>query len=212
MKVTFMRTGVALALVLGMAACGGGKATFSLTGKVTGQAYNGLVLTNQKNGDTLTINAPTGSNVDVPFAMPKVVEYGEEYDVQVTAQPANQTCTWSRGADTAGRLDAINIIVNCTINTFSIGGTVTGLTDTAGTTASGLVIANGADRLAIEKNGAYTMPSAVAFGAPYGVAILSQPTNPARTCRVENPTGTVNTHPVNGVNVGVVNNINIICS
>ena len=68
--------------------------------------------------------------------------------------------------------------------TFSVGGTVTGLT------GSGLVLQNnGGDDLAVSADGAFTFASAVAAGASYVVGVRTQPTNPAQFCSVQNGSG-----------------------
>jgi len=74
--------------------------------------------------------------------------------------------------------------------TYTIGGTVAGLTGT------GLVIAdNGTDTLTITANGSFTFKTAVS-GA-YSVTIQTQPTNPAQTCGVLNGTGTATANVTN---------------
>ncbi len=63
--------------------------------------------------------------------------------------------------------------------TFSIGGTVSGLSGT------GLVLQdNGGDNLAIAINGSFTFAKAIVSGNNYAVTVLTQPTNPAQTCKV----------------------------
>ncbi|MES2316412.1 MAG: hypothetical protein V4631_02870 [Pseudomonadota bacterium] len=214
MKLTFTRTSALLALALGLTACGG-KATFDLGGPVTGLAYPGLVLTNASNGDTVAVAVPTPAASVTSFKLPKTIEYGTAYKVSITAQPIHQTCVLARGAGTAGRLATISIQVDCAVQEFTIGGTVTGLRDVADTTPTGLKITNGADIMAIEINGVYALPTPVAFGKTYGVSIVSQPTG--KTCTIANPSGTVNTvatpNPVTTVPVitDPVNNINISC-
>lgn len=203
MKLTLTRASVLLALALGLSGCGG-KATFQLSGPVTGLVYSGLVITNTTNGDVKAV-APT----DTTFKLDQTLEYGQVYNVQITAQPANQTCALSGGADTAGRLSSISIPVVCVVQTFTIGGTVSGLVDTAGTTPSGLVVTNGTDKLAIEVNGAYTMPAKVAFDQLYGVTIVTQPTG--KFCTISNPSGKVQTVALSVGYSNPVDNINISC-
>jgi hypothetical protein len=208
MKLTFLRTSVLLALALGLTACGGGKATFVLGGPVTGLKYPGLVITNVTNGDAVTV-APPATAGNTSYALGKTVEYGETYNVQITSAPAHQTCVLSGGSDTAGRLASISIQVDCAIQSFSIGGTVTGLKETGTATLTGLVLGNGADRLAVEKNAAYVMPLQVPYAETYGVYVLTQPTG--QTCTVSNASGTVNTVQLSVGFVDVVNNINVNC-
>lgn len=208
MKLTITRTSALLALALGLSACGGGKASFDLGGTVNGLVYPGLVITNAANGDSVTV-APPATAGSTSFKLGKSIEYGTAYDVQITGSPAHQNCELFGGADTAGRLASISILVECSVQTFSIGGTVSGLKETGTAVLTGLVINNGKDTLAIEKNGLYVMPSKVAYDASYGVAVLAQP--PGQTCTVSNPSGTVKTTQLSVGFVDPVNNINITC-
>src|SRR6516165_1482497 len=80
--------------------------------------------------------------------------------------------------------------------TFTIGGTVTGLTGT------GLVLQdNGSDSLTIGGNGPFTFNTAVS-GA-YSVTVSTQPSNPAQTCTVTNGSGTATAN---------VNNVQVTCA
>ncbi len=208
MKLTITRTSALLALALGLSACGGGKASFDLGGTVTGLVYPGLVITNVSNGDSVTV-APPATPGNTSFKLAKSIEYGTTYDVQISASPAHQDCALQGGADTAGRLASIVIQVDCVVQTFSIGGSVTGLKETGTAVLTGLVINNGSDTLAIEKNGLYVLPSKVAYDASYGVAVLTQPTG--QTCTVSNPSGTVKTTQLSVGFVNPVNNVHITC-
>jgi hypothetical protein len=211
MKLTFTRTTALLAMAVGLAACGG-KAKFELGGPVAGVVYTGLEVTNVTNGDKTTI-APKATS----FKLNQTLEYGQPYDVKITVTPPHQTCNLYSGADTAGRLSTISIGIECSIQRFTIGGTVTGMPATFpdGTTASGLKITNGNDTRAIEISGAYTMPGTVAYNSTYSVGITSQPTG--KKCTIDNPTGTVLTTVAPGtvttdpVYTNPVNNINITC-
>src|ERR1700722_16399237 len=69
-------------------------------------------------------------------------------------------------------------------STFTIGGTVAGLTGT------GLVLQdNGGDNLTISANGAFTFATAIASAKPFDVTILTQPTTPSQPCAVANGRG-----------------------
>jgi 6-phosphogluconolactonase len=70
--------------------------------------------------------------------------------------------------------------------TYTIGGSVDGLA------GSGLILQdNGANDLAIAGNGSFSFPSSVQAGTAYSVAVKTEPSSPAQTCSVANPTGIV---------------------
>jgi hypothetical protein len=78
--------------------------------------------------------------------------------------------------------------------TYSLGGTVSGLT------ASGLKLANGSDTLSVPSGATgFTMPTRLASGAAYSVTVQTQPTG--QTCTVSNGSGTIGT--ANAANVVV---------
>ncbi len=182
MRTTILRRALVLALALGLAACGG-KATFPITGTITGGLnYDGLVLTS--NGMALAVPAKATT-----FTFPNTLSYGDVYAVTQKSPPAHQDCsTVLRGADTAGRLAAINIEVVCTTNAFTVGGTVTGLK------SAGLKLTNGSVGGTVEPVPAadfspvdYKLPNPVAYGVSYGITVLAQPAT--ETCSV-GPNGT----------------------
>jgi hypothetical protein len=196
MTLTFMRRATALALALSLAACGG-KATFPVSGTISGLVYDGLVLST--NGMDLTV--PKDSK---KFTFPNALSYGEVYNVVVKAnsQPAHQTCTVASfvdpttgiitngPTDTAGRFGAINIGVSCTINAMALGGTVKGL-------ASGatLQLINGSDGTPVTVTGTATDAATgiafalanVPFDKTYGITVFAQPAG--QVCTVSNGTG-----------------------
>jgi 6-phosphogluconolactonase (cycloisomerase 2 family) len=68
---------------------------------------------------------------------------------------------------------------------FTVTANVTGLT------GSGLVIANGADRLTANTIGAFTFDTAIVSGGRYNVVIDAAPADPAQRCTVANGNGTI---------------------
>jgi hypothetical protein len=78
-------------------------------------------------------------------------------------------------------------------NTFSVGGTVSGLSGTV------VLQQNGTDDLSINANGAFTFASAVAEGAAYNVTVLTQPAS--QTCTATDGSGIMGANNV--TNVGV---------
>ncbi len=92
--------------------------------------------------------------------------------------------------------DNNNLIARVTkaaVATYTIGGTVSGLSGT-------LVLQNnGGDNLTMSADGSFTFATAVIDGNGYSVSILSQPTG--QTCTVNNASGTVNGANINTVSV-----------
>jgi hypothetical protein len=205
MKSTFARL-LALALALSLTACGGGKATFTIGGHVTGLVQNGLVLST--NGGDVAVNPPAAS-IDkspatapsVPYSFAKQLEYGEQYLVSVKTNPAHQNCTVNPyyAQDTAGRLASIDIPVDCVLNQFLIGGTISGLT------ADGLVLTNGTTGgtfPAAKDTASFTFAAPVVYGTTYGVTVLTQPTG--LFCSVSNGAGTMADSAVTNIAVTCV--------
>jgi hypothetical protein len=164
---------------------------FALRGSVTGLAGTGLVL--QNNGaDDLAVSA------DGEFAFPSPIASGASYNVTVLTQPSgpSQSCTVANGSGTIGAADVTNVSVTCATGTFVIGGTVSGLA------GSGLVLQNnGGDDLAVNGNGTFQFPSALASGATYNITVKTHPTGPQQSCTVTNGSGTVSNASVMNVAV-----------
>jgi hypothetical protein len=197
MKSSFLRPAVALALALGLSACGGGKAMFTLGGNVGNLVYPGLVLVNELDSTELAVAAGATT-----FAFPQELEYGTEFDVKIKSQPQHQTCELARGHDTAGRMANITIFVQCSLNVFTLGGKVSGLT------TDGLVLANGTTggTVTVPKNAAaFTFPIPVPFGASYGVTVLTQPAG--QTCTVSSGVGEMGDAKVENIQVDCTTSI-----
>jgi large repetitive protein len=154
---------------------------FSIGGSVSGLQGSGLVL--QKNGgDDLAI----ASNGNFTFQTEQAS--GSTYQVTVRTQPTNpsQTCTVANANGTVGSGNVRNVRVSCATNTFSVGGSVSGLL------GSGLVLSNnGGDNLPIGADGGFTFPAQLASGATFNVTVRTQPSGPSQACTVGNGSGTV---------------------
>jgi 6-phosphogluconolactonase (cycloisomerase 2 family) len=173
-------------------ACGGGGGggspppppppaiTYTVSATVTGLAGSGLTLLNN-GGDSKAVTA----NSSVTFAT--ALANAATYAVTVGTQPTtpSQTCTVTNGSGTIAGANVSNVAVNCVTKTFTVSGTVNGLTGT------GLVLANnGADNLTVTGN-AFTFATAIASGTRYAITVATQPTNPSQNCTVSSGTGTV---------------------
>ena len=167
--------------------------TYTIGGSVSGLgAGNSVVLLNN-GGDALTRNA----NGSFTFATP--IASGATYSVTVGTQPVGQTCSVSNGAGTVVASNVTNVTVNCTTNTYTIGGSVSGL----GAGNSVVLLNNGGDALTRNANGSFTFATPLANGAAYAVTVGTQPVG--QTCSVSNGTGTVASANVTNVAVNCVN-------
>src|SRR5450759_3128421 len=177
-----------------LSACGGGSTSvgggginsYSVGGTASGLV--GSVVLQDNNGDNLTVT----SNGSFQFAT--AVVYGNPYSVTVLTQPSGQTCVSSGSGTVSGNVT--NVVVNCTNNSYTVGGSVTGLI------GSVMLRDNAGDNLTVSANGAFTFATQVANGSPYNVTVLTQPTG--QTCSVSAGAGTVSG--------GNVTNVVMICS
>ena len=93
-------------------------------------------------------------------------------------------------------ISPINFTVAPSGGTYSVGGTVSGLT------GSGLSLKlNGGGDLAINANGAFTFPTTLLPGTAYAVTVGTSPSAPAQTCTVSNGSGTMPAANVTNVSV-----------
>jgi hypothetical protein len=165
---------------------------FTLGGTISGLTTSGLVLAN--GSDTLIVSANAAS-----FTMPTTVNFGSAYTLTVQTQPTGLTCSFSTGGNvgvSAGTMpasDVSNVALVCSPQSFALGGTVSGLS--SGT----LVLANGTDMLSVTANGAFQMPSPVAYGSTYTITVATQPTG--LTCTVGNATNSMPASAVTNVTV-----------
>src|SRR5690242_2127992 len=162
--------------------------TFSVGGTVSG--LTGTLVLRVNGGNNLSISA------NGPFTFATPLADGSPYSVTVLTQPAGQSCSVAGGTGTIAGANVTSVSVSCAANTFTVGGTVSGL--------SGSVVLqnNGADNLTISVNGGFTFSTALANASRYNVSVLTQPSG--QTCGVANGTGTVN-----GANV---TNVSVACS
>jgi len=162
---------------------------FSIGGTVSGLQGDGLVL--QKNGADDIAIASNGR-----FTFQTQQASATDYTVTVRTQPVNpsQTCTIARATGKVGSGDVTNVAVTCAVNTFAIGGTVTGLL------GAGLVLSNnGGDDLPVNADGTFQFGKKVASGGGFNVAVRTQPSNPTQACTVGSPSGTVGNSDVTTV-------------
>jgi hypothetical protein len=165
--------------------------TFTVGGTVTGLAGPGLVLRNN-GGDDLAITM----NGAFTFATP--VASGATYAVTVATNPAapTQTCVVTNGAGTVTNAAVTDVVVTCTTNRYTVGGTINGLAGTV------VLRNNGGNDLTRTANGAFTFTTTVASGQPYAVTVFTQPSG--QTCSVSAGSGTVTNAAITNVVVTCV--------
>jgi len=186
-------------IAVGLFGCGGGGGgggstfislinIYTVGGTIAG--LSGTMVLQNNNGNNLAVSA------NGAFTFTTQLTGGSAYSVTVLTQPTgpSQTCTVTNGSGTIGSTNVTNVSVSCTTNSFTIGGTVSGL---AGT---GLVLQNnGGNNLAIAGNGGFTFSTLLQSGATYAVTVLTQPAGPSQDCAVTSGSGTVGAGNVTNV-------------
>src|SRR5208282_1182780 len=171
-----------------------GGVTYTIGGTISGLTGSGLVL--QDNGGN---NLPLAAGA-TSFTFSTPVPSGGSYSVTVLTQPSTPTqmCTVTNGSGTANA-NVTNVQIACSTTTYTIGGTISGLT------GSGLVLQdNGGNNLPLAAGAtSFTFTSPVPSGGSYSVTVLTQPSTPTQTCTVTNGSGTANAN---------VTNVQIACS
>ena len=95
-----------------------------------------------------------------------------------------------------------NVAVTCANNTYSVGGTVSGLVGNSVTLSL-----NGTESLPVASNGSFTFSTMLAGGAAYAVTVQTQPTSPPEVCTVTNGSGTIAGANVTSVQVTCLDRI-----
>lgn len=173
---------------------------------VEGATVGGTVSGLSGSGFALSLNGtetlPIGANG--AFTFTSRVTSGNTYAVTVQTQPntPSQTCTVANGSGTAGASNVTNVTVTCATNTYTVGGTISGLS------GSGMVLSlnGGAQTLSPSANGTFTFPTSLASGSAYAVTVQTQPSSPAQTCSVASGNGTVTSANVTTVTVSCSTN------
>ena len=169
---------------------------YTVGGTVSGLAGTGLEL-------ELNARGPLSVSANGTFAFHDLLAAGNPYAVTIAQQPSTpwQTCALTNASGTIGTSSVADVIVTCTTNAYTVGGSVSGL---AGT---GLVLQNqGGDNLARNADGSFAFPTALSSGQSYAVTVLTQPTSPTQTCVVTNGTGTLGGANITNVQVTCTTN------
>ena len=169
-----------------LAACGGGggdvggggdnpPSSYAVGGSITG--LSGTVVLQNSGGETLSISA-IGA-----FRFNALLPTGASYQVSVASQPVSQRCVVTAGSGMVGLTDVGTVSVHCTNTTFTVGGTVSGLSGT-------LVLRNNdTDELTLTANGEFFFPTAWPSGSSYRATVLTQPAN--QQCTLSAASGSI---------------------
>lgn len=148
----------------------------------------------QNNGTNATSISSDGS-----FTFSTSIAQGSTYAVTVQTQPSTtQTCTVSNGTGTMGGANVTNVSVTCSTNTYTVGGTVSGLSGAV------TLLNNGGDNKTVSSSGSFIFSTPLAQGSTYAVTVGTQPT--IQTCSVLNGSGTMGGANVTNVGVTCVTN------
>jgi uncharacterized repeat protein (TIGR03803 family) len=161
---------------------------YSLGGGITGLTAAGLKLTDTTDTITVTSGSPS-------YTLPTAVAFGSIYTVSVAQQPTGEHCSVSNASNTMPAGVVNNANVTCSLNSYNVTGSITGLTST------GLVLLdNGTDATTIAANAAtFTMQTQVASQSPYAVTVQSHP--PGVNCVVTGGSGTVGGGDTTGISI-----------
>jgi large repetitive protein len=166
-------------------------------GTVSGLDASVVLQNNAGNDVTVTSNGN--------FAFPTPVTSGQPYAVTVKTQPGapKQTCAVTNASGTIANASITNVLVTCTTDRFTVGGSVTGL---GGTGTGVLLTINAGETLSVGASGSFTFPTSLESGAPYLVAVKTQPDGPTQTCTVGNDRGLVGASNIANITVSCATN------
>ncbi len=168
--------------------------TYTVGGTVSG--LTGSVTLQNNSSDDIIKTTNDG------FTFPAQAE-GTDYVVTVSSQPTGQTCTVTNGSGANITANITNITVTCVtdvVPTYSVGGTVSGLTGT------GLALQNnGAETLAVAADGPFIFLTELTDTSSYAVTVSTQPTG--QTCSVSNGSGLIAAANVTDVAVDCVDDV-----
>jgi hypothetical protein len=202
----------AIIFTLLLTACGGGG------GGGSSAATNYYVSVNTsglQNGQqvTLLINGanPMVVNSNGTSAFPTAIVENGSYVITVGTQPTYEVCTVNNGSGTGVTSNVNNVTVTCSLDTYTISGTVAGLTSGLQT----IIQNNSSNSTTITNNGTFVFSVPVSYGGSYAVTVGTQPIG--QTCTVTNGSGSsvssnisgiviscsVNTYSISGVVTGL---------
>jgi hypothetical protein len=168
--------------------------TETVSGTISNLKGSGLTLVlsgNQIANETITVAANATA-----FAFTTQVPSGSTYTVSAggKALTPSETCTPSTNTGTIAGSPITGVLVTCTVDSFTIGGTINGL-------AATITLTNGSDTISpVAGATTFAFPTKVASGGGYNVAIKTQPQG--QSCSITGGSS-------GGGGVGTVGNANV---
>ena len=166
-------------------------ATYTVGGTIAG--LTGTAVLENNAGNDLS----TSTNGAFTFSTP--LASGSAYNVTVKTNPSGQACTVTNPSGTIAAANVTNVSISCVTTvtpTYTVGGTIAGLTGTA------VLENNAGNDLSTSTNGAFTFSTPLASGSAYNVTVKTNPSGQA--CTVTNPSGTIAAASVTNVSISCV--------
>lgn len=168
--------------------------TFTVSGALSGLVNSTQVTLENNGADPLNLSANGPFNFSTPVAK------SGAYNVTVSSQPVGQTCSVTNGQGNNVTANVSNVTVACSTATYTIGGSVSGLSAGQQVTLED----NGGDALTVTANGPFTFSTPVVYGGAYTVTVGTQPTG--IVCLVSNAAGSSIAADVSSVGIDCVGN------
>ncbi len=181
----------------------GGQVTNSFFGQLTLLNNGGNPITILGNPDCDLLPAcPASTPLNIPqsFTFSSPISSGSSYSVTVGTQPRAQTCSVNNGSGSNVTSNVSNITVSCSTNSYSIGGTLSGLTLGQQVT----LLLNGGNPLIQTSSGSFVFPNKIPAGGSYTVIVGTQPLG--QTCTVLNGVGSNVQSNISNIAVSCITN------
>jgi hypothetical protein len=173
---------------------------YTIGGTLSGLPATTTVILQDNTADSLTLNA----NGAFKFTTPLMT--GQGYAVTISSQPNGGVCTVSSATGTVSGANVMSVVVNCSMGTYTIGGTVSGLAGGESFPIQDNGMAG--TQIFVSANGTFSFATPVPTGTMYNVTVTSNPQSPvAQTCTVTTGTGTVASANVTSITITCTTNV-----
>ena len=168
--------------------------TYTVGGTIAGLTGSAVLENNAGN------DLSTSTNGAFTFSTP--LAQGSAYNVTVKTNPSGQVCTVTNPSGTIAAANITNISISCVttvVPTYTVGGTIAGLTGSA------VLENNAGNDLSTSTNGAFTFSTPLAQGSAYNVTVKTNPSG--QVCTVTNPSGTIAAANITNISISCVTTV-----